>query len=89
MKSVIPRAVLLVAPVIETLQLQLAAARELFDRVMSITGEINLVSDLACGLNPLLLGSMGLRVRACDISVGLSERMSATRLVPAWCSPGM
>ena len=51
---------------------------ELYAHVFEITGKPALILDLACGLNPLYLGSMGLRVIGYDISG------DAVALVNAW-----
>lgn len=45
----------------------------LYDRVFAATGLPDSVLDLACGLNPLYLGSIGIRVRGVDISGDLVE----------------
>ncbi|MDO4546978.1 MAG: 16S rRNA (guanine(1405)-N(7))-methyltransferase RmtF [Clostridia bacterium] len=48
-------------------------AEKLYEKVLSFVGKPRLTLDLACGLNPLVLGRMGLKVWACDISVGAVE----------------
>ncbi len=40
---------------------------DLYGRVFDVTGRPDMILDLACGLNPLYLGSMGLSVRGVDI----------------------
>ena len=53
-------------------------AEALYTRIMAAAGEPQSVLDLACGLNPLILGGMGLTVRGMDISGG------CVRLVNEW-----
>ncbi len=57
---------------------RLDGAGALYDDILSATGAVNTVLDLACGLNPLLLGQRGLSVRGMDISG------SCVRLVNEW-----
>lgn len=42
-------------------------ARDLYERVFALTGRPHRVLDLACGLNPLVLGDMGIAVHGMDI----------------------
>jgi len=51
---------------------------ELYDRALPSLGNPKTVLDLACGLNPLYLGSLGLRVR------GVELHLDAARLVNDW-----
>ncbi|MEF9974616.1 MAG: 16S rRNA (guanine(1405)-N(7))-methyltransferase RmtF [Clostridia bacterium] len=53
-------------------------ARALFARVFEKIGAPEAVLDLACGLNPLVLGALGTKVWGCDISG------SACALVNDW-----
>lgn len=53
-------------------------AKALYDRILTAVGRPNKVLDLACGMNPLILGHMGLAVRGVDISGG------CVRLVNEW-----
>ena len=48
-------------------------AREMYARVFAVTGKPGLILDLACGLNPLVLGDMGLSAEGYDISVGETD----------------
>lgn len=57
---------------------RLEGAEALYQRILRAAGEVKSVLDLACGLNPLLLGKMGLSVRGMDISGG------CVRLVNEW-----
>ena len=50
----------------------------LFERALPALGNPRLVLDLACGLNPLYLGSLGLSVR------GIELQTDAARLVNEW-----
>lgn len=52
----------------------------LYERVFCVAGKPGMVLDLACGLNPLYLGSIGCRVRGIDIHIGANE------LVNRWAS---
>jgi len=51
---------------------------ELYGRALPALGNPRSVADLACGLNPLYLGSLGLRVR------GVELHLDAARLVNDW-----
>ena len=57
---------------------RLEGAEALYERVLRAAGQPASVLDLACGLNPLILGRMGLTVRGMDISGG------CVRLVNEW-----
>ena len=57
---------------------RLAGAETLYRRILEAAGQPKSVLDLACGMNPLILGSMGLAVRGMDISGG------CVRLVNEW-----
>jgi len=57
---------------------RLDGAEALYERILAAAGQPRRVLDLACGLNPLILGSMGLIVRGMDISGG------CVRLVNEW-----
>ena len=53
----------------------------LYAQVFQVTGKPNLILDLACGLNPLYLGAIGIAVRGYDISgdqVALVNRWAAS-----------
>ena len=52
--------------------------RELYTHVFSVTGTVRSANDLACGLNPLCLGAMGLSCTGMDIYAG------AVNLVNEW-----
>jgi 16S rRNA (guanine(1405)-N(7))-methyltransferase len=51
---------------------------ELYGRALPALGNPRSIADLACGLNPLYLGSLGLRVR------GVELHLDAARLVNGW-----
>jgi 16S rRNA (guanine(1405)-N(7))-methyltransferase len=51
---------------------------ELYGRALPALGNPRSIADLACGLNPLYLGSLGLRVRGVELS------MDAARLANGW-----
>ncbi len=57
-----------------------AGARALFERVFEKTGARLAVLDFACGLNPLVLGAMGIAARGYDIHLG------AVNLVNEWAA---
>lgn len=57
---------------------RLEGAEALYSRILTAAGNPKSVLDLACGLNPLILGNMGLTVRGVDISGG------CVRLVNEW-----
>ena len=52
-------------------------AEELYGRIFDVTGRPSRIQDLACGLNPVLLGSMGYSVRGCDVHGGACELVNA------------
>lgn len=53
-------------------------AQALYERIFAAAGNPESILDLACGMNPLLLGRMGKKVRGMDISGG------CVRLVNQW-----
>ena len=57
---------------------RLDGAEKLYGQILAAAGQTGKVLDLACGLNPLILGKMGLSVRGMDISGG------CVRLVNEW-----
>ena len=57
---------------------RMEGAQALYARILEAAGQPKRVLDLACGMNPLLLGRMGLTVRGMDISGG------CVRLVNEW-----
>lgn len=57
---------------------RLAEAQTLYECIFEKTGMNGPILDLACGLNPLILGNMGLAVRGIDVSG------HCVRLVNAW-----
>lgn len=52
--------------------------RETYEYLFSLTGKPSMVLDLACGLNPLCLGSMGVAVTGMDVNDG------AVSLINQW-----
>lgn len=59
---------------------RLPAIEDLYGRVFERVGRPAMILDLACGLNPLYLGSKGLCVRGHDISGGI------TGLIDGWAA---
>lgn len=57
---------------------RMQGAEALYGRILAASGHPETVLDLACGLNPLILGGMGLGVSGVDISGG------CVRLVNEW-----
>ena len=57
---------------------RLEGAEALYARILEAAGNPRSVLDLACGMNPLILGQLGLTVRGMDISGG------CVRLVNEW-----
>ena len=57
---------------------RMEGAEALYGRILNAAGHPQSVLDLACGMNPLILGGMGLKVRGIDISGG------CVRLVNEW-----
>ena len=49
---------------------RMEGAAALYERIFAAAGNPQSILDLACGMNPLLLGRMGKRVRGMDISGG-------------------
>ena len=63
---------------------RLEGARALYDRALAAAGNPQRVLDLACGLNPLLLGARGLSVRGVDISGRCVELVNAWARAREW-----
>ena len=57
---------------------RLDGAEALYEKILCAAGNPKSILDLACGMNPLILGRMGLKVRGMDISGG------CVRLVNEW-----
>nr|AMP53185.1 ArmA_Rmt [uncultured bacterium] len=57
---------------------RMEGAQALYEHILNAADSPKSVLDLACGLNPLILGNMGLTVRGMDISGG------CVRLVNEW-----
>lgn len=62
---------------------RLADDQALYERVFRTTGRPRAALDLACGLNPLCLGAMGVPTLGLDIS------LAAVRTVNAWADCGL
>ncbi len=56
---------------------RLPYAEELYGKIFDVTGKPSMILDLACGLNPICLGSHGFRVRGCDVHGGACELVNA------------
>lgn len=59
---------------------RMQGAEALYSRILEAAGRPQTVLDLACGMNPLILGKMGLAVYGMDISGG------CVRLVNEWAA---
>ncbi len=59
---------------------RMEGASALYERIFASAGNPQSILDLACGMNPLLLGRMGKMVRGMDISGG------CVRLVNEWAA---
>lgn len=57
---------------------RMEGAAKLYERILNAAGRPEKILDLACGMNPLFLGKMGLTVRGVDISGG------CVRLINQW-----
>ncbi len=63
---------------------RLEGAEALYARILEAAGQPKSVLDLACGMNPLLLGRMGLTVRGMDISGGCVRLVNEWARVMGW-----
>ena len=78
---------------------RLEGAQTLYARILNAAGQPKSVLDLACGMNPLILGDMGLTVRGLDISGGCVRLVNEWARIRQWdvhvecadllCSPAM
>ena len=63
---------------------RLAGYEALYERILKAAGNPESILDLACGLNPLILGAMGLSVRGMDISGGCVRLINEWARVRGW-----
>ncbi len=63
---------------------RLPSAEALYRRAFETAGRPDTILDLACGLNPLLLGGMGLAVRGIDIHGGTNALVNRWAAACAW-----
>ncbi len=59
-------------------------AQMLYGRIFAAAGNPESILDLACGMNPLLLGRMGKKVRGMDISGGCVELVNEWAAACGW-----
>ncbi len=63
---------------------RLDGCEALYARILKAAGQPKRILDLACGLNPLILGEMGLSVRGMDISGGCVRLINEWARVRGW-----